>query len=88
MNPYIIQLAQTLLQVTAETTEHASRTLPLGYLVVGIIEAPVLILLLATILGKPRQPKITGVFLGFIAMMVIIFIGAVFGLSYLLGIFY
>jgi hypothetical protein len=56
--------------------------------VVGIIEAPVLILLLATILGKPRQPKITGVFLGFIAMMVIIFIGAVFGLSYLLGIFY
>ncbi len=88
MNPYIIQLVQTRLQVAAETTEHASGPLPLGYLVVGIIEAPVLILLLATILGKPRQPKITGVFLGFIAMMVIIFIGTVFGLSYLLGIFY
>jgi hypothetical protein len=88
MNPYIIQLVQTLLQVAAETTKHTSGPLPLGYLVVGIIEAPVLILLLATILGKPRQPKITGVFLGFIVMMVIIFIGTVFGLSYLLGIFY
>ena len=88
MNQAIILLAQALLNVVSEANGHGSGPLPLGLLVVGIIEAPVVILLLATFLGKPRQPKITGVFVGFIAMMVIIFIGAVFGLSYLLGIFY
>ena len=88
MNPTYVQLAQTLLRVASEATGHGSGPLPLGYIVVGIIETPVLILLLATLLGKPRQPKITGVFITFIAMMVIIFISAVFGLSYLLGIFY
>ena len=88
MNKAIILLAQALLNVATEASGHGSGPLPLGVLVVGIIEAPVLILLLATFLGKPRQPKITSVFVGFIAMMVIVFIGAVFGLSYLLGIFY
>lgn len=62
--------------------------LPLGYLVIGIIMAPVLILIIAALIGKPRQPKITTVFFGFIAMMIVVFIGAVFGLSALLGIFY
>ncbi|MFC1803111.1 hypothetical protein ACFL0D_03990 [Thermoproteota archaeon] len=88
MNPIISQVAQVLLNVASEATGHGAGSLPLGYIVVGIIEAPVLILLLATFLGKPRQPKITGVFLGFVAMMVVIFISSVFGLSYLLGIFY
>ena len=88
MNQAIILLAQALLNVASEATGHGSGPLPLGYLVVGIIEFPVVILLLATFLGKPRQSKITSVFVGFIAMMVLVFIGAVFGLSYLLGIFY
>ena len=87
MNPLIIGLAQALLNIAQEGAVRESQ-LPLGYLVVGIIETPVLILLLATLLGKPRQPKITGVFLSFIGMMVILFISAVFGLSYILGIFY
>lgn len=88
MNQAIVLLAQALLNVASEATGHGSVPLPLGIIVVGIIEAPVVILLLATFLGKPRQPKITRVFIGFIAMMVIAFIGAVFGLSYLLGVFY
>ena len=88
MKQALIFLAQALLNVASEATGHGSGPLPLGYIVVGIIEMPVVILLLATFLGKPRQPKITSVFIGFIAMMVIVFIGAVFGLSYLLGIFY
>ena len=88
MNQAIILLAQALLNVAAEASEHRTGPLPLGYIVVGIIEAPVVILLLATFLGKPRQPKITGVFISFIAMMMILFISAVFGLSYLLGTFY
>jgi len=81
-------VTQTLINIASETSGHESSSLPLGIIVVGIIEAPVVILLLATLLGKPRQPKITSVFIGFIAMMAIIFIGAVFGLSYLLGLFY
>ena len=88
MSQILIQLAQAMLNVASEATGHGSGPLPLGYIVVGIIEAPVLILLLATFLGKPRQPKITSVFVGFIAMMVLVFLGAVFGLSRLLGIFY
>ncbi len=87
MNPIIVSLAQALLNIAQEGAVRESQ-LPLGYLVVGIIETPVLILLLATLLGKPRQPKITAVFVSFIGMMVILFISAVFGLSYLLGIFY
>ena len=88
MSQIMIHLAQALLNIATDTGGHGTGVLPLGYLVVGIIEAPVLILLLATFLGKPRQPKITGVFIGFIGMMVIAFITAVFGLSFLLGIFY
>jgi multisubunit Na+/H+ antiporter MnhE subunit len=88
MNQAITLLAQALLNVAAEATGHGTGPLPLGYIVVGIIQAPVIILLLATFLGKPRQPRITGVFIGFIAMMVIVFISTVFGLSYLLSIFY
>ena len=87
MNPIILGLAQALLNIAQEGVVRESQ-LPLGYLVVGIIETPVVILLLATMLGKPRQPKITGIFVSFIGMMVILFISAVFGLSYLLGLFY
>lgn len=88
MGQALVLLAQALLNIAAEATGLGTGPLPLGYIVVGIIQTPVIILLLATFLGKPRQPKITGVFIGFIAMMVIIFISTVFGLSYLLSIFY
>ena len=88
MSQIVMLLTQALLNIASEAANRGSGPLPLGYLVVGIIETPVLILLLATFLGNPRQPKITGVFLGFIAMMVMLFIGAVFGLSALLGIYY
>ena len=88
MNQVITLLAQVMTNIASEATGHNNGSLPLGLIVVGIIEAPVLILLLATLIGRPRQPKITGVFIGFVSIMVIVFIGAVFGLSYLLGLFY
>lgn len=87
MNPIIIDLAQALLNIAQQGAVRESQ-LPLGYIVVGIIETPVVILLLATFLGKPRQYKITGVFVSFIAMMVVLFIGAVFTLSFILGTFF
>lgn len=88
MIEHFIQVANKILDISAHESGLGTRPLPLGYLVVGIILTPVLILILATLLGKPRQPRITSVFLGFMALMALVFIGAVFGLSYLLGIFY
>ena len=87
MSTTILGLVQVMMNVSSSTGGH-SAPLPLGYLVIGIIMAPVVILIIATLVGKPRQPKITTVFFAFIAMMIAVFIGAVFGLSALLGIFY
>ena len=87
MSATILGLVQAMMNVASSTGGHPT-PLPLGYLVVGIIMAPVVILIGATLVGKPRQPKITTVFFAFIAMMIMVFIGAVFGLSALLGIFY
>ena len=87
MSEIILSLVQALLNVAASEGGH-NAPLPLGYVVVGIIWAPALILFIAALAGKPRQPKITMVFFGFVALMVMVFIGAVYGLSALLGIFY
>ncbi len=87
MSATILGLVQGMMNVSSSTGGHPA-PLPLGYLVIGIIMAPVLILIIAALVGKPRQPKITTVFFGFIVMMIVVFIGAVFGLSALLGIFY
>ncbi len=87
MSLTIHSLVQAMVNVATSEGGHPA-PLPLGYLVIGIIMAPVLILIIAALIGKPRQPKITTVFFGFIAMMIVVFIGAVFGLSALLGIFY
>jgi len=87
MSATIIGLVQAMMNVVSSTGGHVA-PLPLGYLVIGIIMAPVVILIIASLVGKPRQPKITTVFFAFIAMMIVVFIGAVFGLSALLGILY
>ena len=87
MSATILGLVHAMMNVASSNGGHVA-PLPLGYLVVGIIMAPVVILIIATLVGKPRQPKITTVFFAFITMMIVVFIGAVFGLSALLGIFY
>ncbi len=53
----------------------------LGYLILGIIVSPVIILLLASVLGRPRKTKITLLFLGFLVFM----LGAFVTITYLLG---
>ncbi len=83
----ILGLVQAAMNVGSSDAGH-SGPLPLGYLVIGIIMAPAMVLFIAALVGKPRQPKITTVFFGFVFMMVIVFIAAVFGLSAILGIFY
>lgn len=87
MSATILGLVQAVMNVASSDSGHVA-PIPLGTLVVGIIWAPALILFIAALVGKPRQAKITTVFFGFVAMMVVVFIAAVFGLSALLGIFY
>ena len=87
MSATILGLVQSMMNVASNTGGHVA-PLPLGHLVVGIIMAPVVILIVATLVGKPRQPKITTVFFAFIDTTIVLDMDAVFGLSALLGIFY
>jgi hypothetical protein len=59
----------------------------LGQIVLIVIISPVVILLLATILGKPRSMKVTGLFLTWLALVFCVFVGAVYGLSFITGLF-
>jgi hypothetical protein len=82
-------LALTLPNIMSEAvTTNDGNGLPLGYLVIGIIALPVIVLISASLLGKPKSFKITTLFLGWLFMMLCVFIVSVFGLSFLLGIFF
>ena len=67
---------------------HQNNGMPLGYIVLIVVESPVLILLLATLLGKPRKMKVTGLFIAWLAMVFVVFIVAVYALSFITGRFY
>ncbi|MHA2393096.1 MAG: hypothetical protein ACXAEX_14240 [Promethearchaeota archaeon] len=89
MNEILSYMTQAILYIVSSSeTPPTGNPLPLGYIVIGVIATPVVVLLLASLLGRPRSNKITALFLGWLAMMFTAFIGAVFVLSYLLGIFY
>lgn len=54
-------------------------------LVFGIILAPVIILVLASIFGKPRNLRVTAIFLGLFGGLILIGLAAVWLLTTLLG---
>jgi len=62
--------------------------MPLGYIVLIVVESPVLILLLAALLGKPRKMKVSMLFMTWLAMVFTVFIVAVYALSFITGLFY
>jgi hypothetical protein len=62
--------------------------MPLGYIVLIVVESPVLILLLATLLGKPRKVKVSMLFMAWLAMVFAVFIVAVYALSFITALFY
>ncbi len=62
--------------------------MPLGYIVLIVVESPVLILLLAALLGKPRKMKVSMLFVTWLAMVFTVFIVAVYALSFITGLFY
>ena len=61
--------------------------MPLGHVVLIVILSPVVILLLATLLGKPRSMKVTSLFLAWLALIFAVFVGAVYGLSFITSLF-
>ncbi|UCD44236.1 MAG: hypothetical protein JSV27_08855 [Candidatus Bathyarchaeota archaeon] len=71
-------------------SEHATnqKGTPLGTVVLIVIESPVVILLLATLLGRPRRMKVTGLFLGWLVMVFLVFLGAIYALSFITGTFF
>ena len=62
--------------------------MPLGYIVLIVVESPVLILLLAALLGKPRKVKVSMLFMAWLAMVFAVFIVAVYALSFITALFY
>jgi hypothetical protein len=62
--------------------------MPLGYIVLIVVESPVLILLLAALLGKPRKVKVSMLFIAWLAMVFAVFIVAVYALSFITALFY
>jgi hypothetical protein len=61
---------------------------PLGVVVLIVIESPVIVLLLATVLGRPRSLRVTQLFIGWLLLVFIVFLGAVYVLSYVTHFFY
>jgi len=76
----------TLMTYVASSAARASR-MPLGQIVLVVILSPVIILLLATLLGRPRSMKVTGLFLAWLALVFSVFVGAVYALSFITGLF-
>lgn len=62
--------------------------IPLGLVVVIIIESPVVVLVLSSLLGRPRSRKVFALFLGWLISMVVVFIGSFYSLSFILSLFY
>jgi hypothetical protein len=86
----MIDLADLLLSFylsLPSSTQGQSGT-PLGVIVLIIIESPVIVLLLAALLGRPRRTRVTQLFLGWLLLIFLVFIGAVYGLSYITHLFY
>jgi hypothetical protein len=89
VNEIIYGIASTIVDVASRVESPINpQGRPLGLIVVGIIELPVLILFLAALLGKPRSMKITSLFVGWVLIMFGAFVGTVFFLSSLLSLFY
>jgi hypothetical protein len=65
-----------------------ARTGIAGLVVIAILVIPLLILISSAILVKPRNLKVTGVFLALLVLLFGGFIGGVYVLSKLLGLFF
>jgi hypothetical protein len=86
----MIDLAEALLSfcLSLPSSAKGQNGTPLGIIVLIVIESPVIVLLLAALLGRPRRMRVTQLFLGWLLLIFLVFIGAVFALSYITHLFY
>jgi hypothetical protein len=70
MNSYVF----LRLLVSKTLNAGVQNELSIGLIILTIIEMPVLILILTSILGRPRRSKITGLFLGYLFSMFFVFV--------------
>jgi hypothetical protein len=86
MTNFIILFSIIFNSIVSKTIK--TNGIPLGYIVIAVIGTPVVILISAALMGNPRKPKITGLFIGWLLMMFTAFVGAVYVLGAILGFFY
>ncbi len=79
----LIQLLSSAFQ-----TATSQNGLSMGLIILAIIEMPVVILILASVIGRPRRLKVTGLFLGWLLLMFGIFVGAIYVLGFIFGLFF
>lgn len=65
-----------------------SNEMSLGLIILTIVEMPVLILILASIFGRPKRMKVTGLFLGWLILMFAGFVAVVWIIGFILGLFF
>jgi len=61
------RLLALLMNIASSQSQTSS--MPLGHIVLIVILSPVVILLLAALLGKPRSRKVTGLFLVWLTLI-------------------
>ena len=81
-------LLVSLARVAQLLPEPPLGTSNIGYIIVAIILSPALILVVASLLGKPRKRSITILFLGILSTMFVLFIVATYLLGIITGIFF
>ena len=81
-------LLASLARVAQLLPEPPLGTSNIGYIIVAIILSPVLILVVASLLGKPRKRSITVLFLGILSTMFVLFIVVTFLLGVVTGLFF
>ncbi len=82
---FLIMTSNYIVRVLSEAPKGISN---LGYIILGVIVSPVIILLTMSLLGKPRKMSITLIFLSFLVFMLTAFITITYALSFFTSFFF
>lgn len=80
---YILLFISSAVRSVASNNENS-----MGLIILAIIEMPVLILILASVTGRPRRLKVTGLFLGWLFLMFAAFLSVIYVIGFILGLFF
>lgn len=83
----LVRLAMLLSSIVLQSAASSNR-ITMGLIILLVIESPVAILIAASLWGRRRRLKVTGLFLGWLLFMFGAFVGAVYVLGLVLSLFY